>query len=85
MPYYPPMMDWGYYPFMGFWTSLIWLIIIIIVAYFIYKMIKREKILAQREIAPGKSSEDILNERYANGEITREQYMQMKEDMKKPT
>ncbi len=85
MPYYPPMMDWGYYPFMGFWMILIWLIIIIIAAYFIYRLIKTEKILGPGKTVAGKSSEDILNERYANGEITREQYMQMKEDMKKST
>jgi putative membrane protein len=28
--------------------------------------------------------EDILNERYARGELTREVYLQMKEDMGKP-
>jgi len=33
----------------------------------------------------GQTAEDILNERYANGELTRELYMQMKEDMKKTT
>jgi uncharacterized membrane protein len=26
---------------------------------------------------------DILDERYAKGELTREQYLQMKEDLKK--
>jgi uncharacterized membrane protein len=30
-----------------------------------------------------KSVEDILAERYAKGEFTREQYMQMKEDVNK--
>ena len=85
MPYYLPMMDWGYYPFMGFWMSLTWLIVLIVIAYFIYKLIKSEKILAPRKIVPINSAEDILNEKYANGELTREQYMQMKEDIKKST
>ena len=31
------------------------------------------------------SSETILDERYAKGEITRELYVQMKEDIRKPT
>jgi putative membrane protein len=31
------------------------------------------------------SPEEILDERYARGEITRDLYMQMKEDMKKPS
>jgi putative membrane protein len=79
MPYYP-MMDW--YPYMGFWTSIIWLIIIIAIAYLIYRLIKSEKILAPS--GPSiKSAEDILAERYAKGELTREQFMQMKEDLKK--
>ena len=77
MPYYP-MMDW--YPFMGFWMNFIWLIIILAIAYFVYKQIKSEKILAS-----SKSAEDLLAERYAKGELTREQYMQMKEDIKKST
>ena len=77
MPYYP-MMDW--YQFMGIWMNFIWLIIILVVAYFVYRQIKNEKILAS-----GRSAEDLLAERYAKGELTREQYMQMKEDIKKPT
>jgi len=70
------MMEW--YPLMGFWMNLIWLIVIFAIAYFIYKQIKSGKI-----IESGKNAEDLLAERYAKGELTREQYMQMKEDIKK--
>lgn len=80
MPYYH-MMD--YHPFMGFGSSLIWLIAIIVIAYLIYKLIKSEKILAPSKPSI-KSAEDLLAERYAKGELTREQYLQMKEDIKKP-
>ncbi len=76
------MMD--YYPFMGFWTGLVWLIVIIVVAYLIYKLIKSEKILVPQK-TPIKSVADILDERYAKGELTREQYVQMKDDLKKST
>ncbi len=79
MPYYH-MME--YYPFMGFWTSLVWLIVIIVVAYLIYKLIKSEKLLASQKTSI-KTALDILDERYAKGELTREQYVQMKEDLKK--
>jgi putative membrane protein len=72
------------YPFMGFWTSLIWLVIIIVVAYLVYKLIKTEKIFAPQKSSI-KTAADILDERYAKGELTREQYMQIKEDIKKPT
>jgi putative membrane protein len=75
MPYYP-MMEW--YPFMGFLMNLIWLIIILLIAYFIYKQMKSGKL-----IESNKSAEDHLSERYAKGELTREQYLQMKEDIRK--
>jgi putative membrane protein len=67
---------------MGFGMGLFWPIIVIVVAYLIYKLIKSEKILApSRPVI--RSAEDILSERYAKGELTRDQYMQMKEDLKK--
>jgi putative membrane protein len=79
MPYY------HMYPFMGFGTGIIWLIAIVVIAYLIYKLIKSEKIILPSRIVSSKSPEDILDERYAKGELTREQYVQMKEDIKKPT
>ncbi len=78
MPYYPMM---GWYPYMGFGMGLLWLIVIIVIAYLIYRLIKSEKILAPSKPI-SRNVEDILAERYAKGEITREQYMQMKEDLK---
>jgi uncharacterized membrane protein len=48
-------------------------------------LVKREKILLPSRIVSSKNVEDILDERYAKGELTREQYMQIKEDIKKPT
>ena len=71
------------HPVMGIGMGLFWLIAIIVVAYLIYKLIKSEKILVpSRPVI--RSAEDILSERYAKGELTREQYMQMKEDLKNP-
>lgn len=78
MPYY------HMYPFMGFGTGIIWLIVVLVIGYLVYNLIKEGRILAPSKI-PGKNAEDILNERYAKGELTREQYVQMKEDIKKPT
>lgn len=79
MPYY----HMGSYPFMGFGMGLIWLIFLIVVAYFVYKLIKSERILAPTNRSAEKGAENILDERYAKGELTREQYMLMKEDLKK--
>ena len=80
MPYYPMM---GWYPYMGFGMGLLWLIVIIVIAYLIYRLIKNERILVPNRPVT-KSPEDILAERYAKGELTREQYLQMKEDLKSP-
>ena len=49
-------------------------------AYLIYRLIKSEKILILG-INP-RSTEDILIERYAKGELTRDQFMQIKRDIK---
>ncbi len=81
MPYYHMI---GWHPFMGFGLGLLWLIVIIVIVYLIYKLIKNEKILVpNRPVIRG--AEDILAERYAKGELTREQYTQMKEDLKSQT
>ena len=84
MPRYYPMMD-GYYsgwhPFIGLGMGLILLIFLIVVAYLVYKLIKSEKILAPKKPSI-RSALEILDERYAKGELTREWYMQMKEDLK---
>ena len=71
------------HPFMGFGTGILWLVAIVVIAYLIYKLVKSEKILLPSRIVSSKSAEDILNERYAKGELTKEQYMQIKEDIKK--
>ena len=77
--YYPMMDDYSFGWHIG--MSLVWLIFLIVLAYLIYKLIKQEKIFApSRPVA--KSAEDILAERYAKGELTRDQYMQKKEDLK---
>ena len=79
MPYY------HMYPFMGFGTGILWLVAIVVIAYLIYKLVKSEKILLPSRIVSSKTAEDILDEKYARRELTREQYMQIKEDIKKPT
>ncbi len=53
------------------WIAI--LAIIIWLAYYFYKGSSRES---------GKKAIEILNERYARGEITREEYMKMKEELR---
>jgi uncharacterized membrane protein len=77
MPYYHPMM----HPFIGIGIGLFWLIIVIGVAYLIYGLIKSERILVPSSSVI-RTAEDILSERYSKGELAREQYIQMKADLK---
>ncbi len=73
------MMNW--FPFFGFWVMAFWLIILIVAAYLIYRLI-----LAGGKIpasgASGRTAEEILAERYAKGELTREDYLRMRDDLK---
>ncbi len=75
------MMNWGNYGWgMGFgWIYMIvfWALVILGIAYII-------KLIAGREVKDGKESAlDILKKRYAKGEITKEEYEKMKDDLKK--
>ena len=62
--------------------SLIWLVILILIAYLIYRLIKKDRDI-EPSVTSSKSAMDILAERYAKGELTKEQYMQMKDDLNK--
>jgi len=66
---------------MGFGIRIFWPIAILVIAYLMYRLVKNEKILVPNKPI-SKSAEDILAERYAKGELTKEQYMQMKDDIK---
>jgi uncharacterized membrane protein len=67
----------SYYPFMGFWTGLVWLIDIIVIAYLIYKLIKARKSLRLKKKHPLKCG-DILDEQYAKGELTKSNMRRLK-------
>lgn len=69
-------------------NGLLWLILVIlpwigIVFLIIYLIIREEK--NPQHPSYEKSAEQILDERYAKGEITREEYQQKIKDMKKGT
>lgn len=83
MPY--SAMDWwnGYmtdwFPFMGFMMMLFWLIVLIAIAYLVYRLLSG----GEGAIRPKRTAMETLNERYARGEISREDYLRMKEDIGK--
>lgn len=70
------MMDW--FPFMGF-MMLFWLIVLIAIAYLVYRLLSG----GEGAIKLRKTTIETLNERYARGEISREDYLRMKEDIEK--
>ncbi len=65
----------------GMWFSwLFWLIIIAVAAWLIMNMVNRSQKNSGSDSAI-ESALDILNNRYAKGEITKEQFEQMKKDL----
>ena len=60
-----------------------WIGILFLILYLILRDSGRH--IAAEISAPAKTTaEEVLDERYARGELTREIYLQMKEDLKKP-
>jgi putative membrane protein len=72
-------MMYGYGPcgfMMGPWSILIWLVVLAIIILAVYLMAR-----SARQTGPGESPLDILKARYAKGEITKEEFDQMKRDL----
>lgn len=76
------MMHWGDYGWgMGFgWLFMVlfWALVILGVV-FIFKMISERSRPAEK----GETALDILKKRYAKGEITKEEFEKMKDDLLK--
>ena len=75
------MMDWGYMSWWGFPFIGLWIIgVIIAILIIVYIIINSEKTEENEVIS---DAQKILDERYAKGDITRKEYIQAKEDLKK--
>ena len=78
MDYYnSPMMnrnDWGW----GIFIMLFWLIVLVIIIYFVMRLIKNHESTSNTKTDPL----DIAKERYAKGEITKEQFSEIKKELK---
>jgi putative membrane protein len=61
-----------------------WIGVIFVIMYLILRDSGRGK-SAESGATVKSTPEEILDERYARGELTRELYLQMKEDLKKPS
>ena len=77
MYYYEPMMngnDWGW----GILMMFFWLLFFMFIAVVIVRLLRGHGIGVSHKSDPI----DIAKERYAKGEITKEQYEQLKKDLK---
>jgi putative membrane protein len=75
------MMGPGFYHFwgMGFFNLAVWILLLIGIVFFLRWLWQSTK--KDNPPATGKRALDILKERYARGEISREQFESMKRDI----
>jgi putative membrane protein len=71
---YPLRTGWGFM-FAGILIPILFIVLLVVGAYLLISP-RREPIESEKAIA-------ILNERYAKGEITKEQYLEMKQQLTK--
>jgi putative membrane protein len=77
MYYYGPMIngnDWGW----GILMILFWLVVLVAIVYCVARLLKSHESGTNQKSDPV----DIAKERYAKGEITKEQFEQLKKDLK---
>lgn len=72
------MMHYGF----GYGGMFMWIIFLIVVGFLIYFIVRSRRI-DNRIPEQGESPLDILKRRYAKGEITKEEYEQMKNDLER--
>lgn len=79
MYYYGPMMnngDWGW----GMFMMLFWLLVLALMAYFGIRLVHSHE---RHDTPKTRDALDIVKERYAKGEIDKEEFEQLKKDLSK--
>lgn len=76
----PGMMHWGYG---GFMVMIVILVVLVVGVVFLFRWAGSNpgERLHDGTANTKKTAEQILDERYARGEITREEYLQIKDDL----
>lgn len=74
---------WGGMIFGGVLMLLFWVLLIVLIVWAIRAMVRSSGRAAGPPAAGEKTPLDILKERYARGEINREQYDAMRQDLSK--
>ena len=80
------MGGWGH--MMNFWWGgafmwIVFLIVIVVVIYFVLQSAKRTSRDSSLRETPRETSIDILKRRYARGDISKEEFEQMKKDLER--
>ncbi|MCB2190668.1 MAG: SHOCT domain-containing protein [Deltaproteobacteria bacterium] len=78
--YWGPHMMWGGGWMGGFSMIIFWLLVILAIYLGSKWAIRKGN---SQDIVRGENALDVLKRRYASGEIDREQYLSMKEDLEK--
>ncbi len=66
---------------MGFgW--IFWLVILGVIIWAVVSLVNRPSGSTEHGVSSGESARDILKKRYARGEISREEYQEMKSDLR---
>lgn len=84
--YSPGMMDGNFgfgmmTGFGGIFMILFWVAIIALVVWLISSLVSRSNSQTSSGLPPAESALDILKKRYARGEITKEQFDEMRRDL----
>jgi putative membrane protein len=79
--YYGPMRGWEHMGYYGYGGMFMWMLFIVIIAVvLIYFVVQRAKSKGNLGVS-GETSLDILKKRYAKGEITKDEFDRMKNDL----
>jgi putative membrane protein len=79
----PGMMNWGG---VGIWwiaMLLFWGLVIAGIVMLVVWLVRQTTSTGASSVARGSRAQDILRERYARGDITREQFEQMRQDIER--
>jgi len=78
------MMGYGAYFFSPLWgilTLVLWILVIVGIVLLVAWLLRRRPATARGPDTGSTNALDLLRERYARGEITREEYEQMRRDL----